>query len=404
MAESVIFAQQTVSGFEDGGLVISPAPFVPMEGEIYRVSWDGVEHICACAVNANLWGAPAISDVVVDAEGNPVSGSFAIVYYTAQELEAENDGMVLYSLDTTATEHTVAVSQIATTAIIENGSFTSVLDSEFGYCYSTVAEAGLFEAEKQYAIVWDGAAYLCTAQDASAVMEGADCLIGNGTAFGLDGNGEPFIIGLTTEGIILFVCLTDTAETEHTVSLHRVEESSDSGGGTEEPEESYDANDVSVKSYSREDVVYQDVPKIWLKKAGSSDEEPVLVPFTFGEATEDVPITGLDFSGGNHRFEAPSGVLVKSAVVEKPEDLVPEKIAEGEYIAGVGPGTFAGGGGDVVDWTDPNLQFFSYQIDPVNKQIILFSVLYQNIYEATGSYDVHVPNQIGGLDVIIACI
>lgn len=338
MAESVIFAQQTVSGFEDGGLVISPAPFVPMEGEIYQVSWDGVEHICACAVNANLWGVPAISDVVVDAEGNPVSGTFAIIYYTAQELEAENDGMVLYSPDTTATEHTVAVSQIATTAIIENESFTSVLDAEFGYCYSTAAEAGLFEAGKQYAIVWDGAAHLCTAQDASAVMEGADCLIGNGTAFGLEGNGEPFIIGLTTEGVILFLCLTDTAETEHTVSLHRVEESSDSGGGTEEPEESYDDNDVSIKSYSQEDVVYQDVPKIWLKKAGSSDEEPVLVPFSFGEVVEGVQIQ-LDFSEGDQVIAVPEGQLVKEATIVRPEGLVPENIRQGAEIAGV-PGEY----------------------------------------------------------------
>ena len=266
-----------------------------------------------------------------------------------------------------------------------------------------------------YRVVWDGVEHECVcalldgfptvtdADDLAAPTE-ASFLIQYASAEMAEADADILVlsaIDLTSDTMM------DTVNTSHTVAIYQVVEEESGDSGTEEPEnpeESYDANDVSVKSYSQENVIFRDVPKIWLKKAGSSDEEPVLVPFTFGEATEDVPITGLDFSGGNHCFEAPSGVLVKSAVVEKPEDLVPEKIAEGEYIAGVGPGTFAGGGGDVVDWTDPNLQFFSYQIDPVNKQIILFSVLYQNIYEATGSYDVHVPNQIGGLDVIIACI
>ena len=161
-------------------------------------------------------------------------------------------------------------------------------------------------------------------------------------------------------------------------------------------------NDAVLLSYSQNPVEYQNVPKVWLTHPDSTEEDVKLVPFTYGEAVS--KSVDVDFTSGDMQVDIPEGELVTGLTVKKPEDLVPEKIAEGEYIAGVGPGTFAGGGGDVVDWTDPNLQFFSYQIDPVNKQIILFSVLYQNIYEATGSYDVHVPNQIGGLDVIIACI
>lgn len=56
----------------------------------------------------------------------------------------------------------------------------------------------------------------------------------------------------------------------------------------------------------------------------------------------------LDFSNGDMEFAAPDGVLVKSAVIAKPETLVPENIAEGVDIAGIIGTLVAGsGGGDV---------------------------------------------------------
>lgn len=61
------------------------------------------------------------------------------------------------------------------------------------------------------------------------------------------------------------------------------------------------------------------------------------------EIVENLPIV-LDFSDGDQEIVAPDGVLVKSAIIQKPETLNPENIAEGVNIAGI-VGTLAAGGG-----------------------------------------------------------
>ena len=67
-----------------------------------------------------------------------------------------------------------------------------------------------------------------------------------------------------------------------------------------------------------------------------------LEPFNV-EILENIPIN-LDFSNGNQTIEAEEGYLVKSATVFKPETLIPENIADGINIAGI-VGTLASGGG-----------------------------------------------------------
>ncbi len=62
-----------------------------------------------------------------------------------------------------------------------------------------------------------------------------------------------------------------------------------------------------------------------------------------GTVLEDLPIA-LDFRNGNQTITADEGYLVKSAVIEKPSNLVPENIAKDVDIAGV-VGTHEGGGG-----------------------------------------------------------
>ena len=61
----------------------------------------------------------------------------------------------------------------------------------------------------------------------------------------------------------------------------------------------------------------------------------------------------------------------------------------------------SGGGGGDFDTTDENLKYFTYQVDGETKQIFLHSILYADLYAATGSYDVTIPNKIGGYDVVI---
>lgn len=105
--------------------------------------------------------------------------------------------------------------------------------------------------------------------------------------------------------------------------------------------------DVSVKNYSSNNVTYENVPKIWLSSPDGPDDPTKLVPFTYGEAVSKT--VEPDFSGGDMAVPIAEGELVTELTVAKPADLVPEKIAAGEYIAGVGPGTHEGGGGGDVD-------------------------------------------------------
>lgn len=62
-----------------------------------------------------------------------------------------------------------------------------------------------------------------------------------------------------------------------------------------------------------------------------------------GTVLEDLPIA-LDFRNGNQTITADEGYLVKSAVIEKPSNLVPENIMSGVDIAGIIGSAVAGGG------------------------------------------------------------
>ena len=106
--------------------------------------------------------------------------------------------------------------------------------------------------------------------------------------------------------------------------------------------ETFEDNDVSVLNYSQTPVIYQGVPKIWLSHPEGTEEAPKRVPFTYGEVVENVEIQ-LDFSEGDMQVYVPNGCLVKDAKILKPIDLKPDNIPQGMYIAGVGPGIFAGG-------------------------------------------------------------
>lgn len=92
------------------------------------------------------------------------------------------------------------------------------LDAEFGYAkMDTEPTFAIIEGEK-YFVTWDGVTYETTALAADAVAEGA-LLLGNGSAMGLPGNGEPFAIGYIN-GMIAYLAFTDPAES-HTVGIQK---------------------------------------------------------------------------------------------------------------------------------------------------------------------------------------
>lgn len=143
-----------------------------------------------------------------------------------------------------------------------------------------------------YHIVWGEKEYICTAIDASAMMAGAIAL-GNLGIYGGEDTGEPFIFAYMPavgEGVEYDTlgCLTLETDETRTVRIYQ--------GGN--------ANNITL--------------------------------------LEDVPIE-LNLSNGNQTVLAPEGYGVKSAIITKPETLIPENIAEGVTIAGV-EGTLVSGG------------------------------------------------------------
>lgn len=224
----------------------------------------------------------------------------------------------------------------------------------------------------------------------------------------------------------------------------------------EETEETHAPNDAVILNYSQTPVNYEAVPKVWLTHPDSTEEAPVLVPFTYGELVEGTEITP-DFSAGDMTISVPDGSLVKEATilkpegltpenvrqgvnicgidgeflgdteeaevelsmadgnqvilpsadgkslskvtVKKPETLIPENIAKGVEIGGV-VGTHEGGGGS-FSASDPALKYFAYQIDDAAKTIILHSVFHDALYGDTGSYDITIPDTLGGYAVLI---
>lgn len=113
--------------------------------------------------------------------------------------------------------------------------------------------------------------------------------------------------------------------------------------------------DVKIKGWSGTEFSYSDVPKIWLDAAQSTEETPVLVPYTYGEAVSKT--VEPDFSAGDMAVPIADGELVTELTIAKPDTLVPENIAKDIEIAGV-VGTHEGGG--VVSVGDRHIMLIDY--------------------------------------------
>lgn len=104
--------------------------------------------------------------------------------------------------------------------------------------------------------------------------------------------------------------------------------------------------DIKVKGYSGTELEYENVEKIWLSAADSTEEDPKRVPYTYGEIVEGVEVE-LDFSGGDQKISVPDGMLVKEATVLKPDTLLPENVRQGVEVAGI-TGDYLGDGEEVT--------------------------------------------------------
>lgn len=141
------------------------------------------------------------------------------------------------------------------------------------------------EAGNIYLIVWNNVGYICEAQ--AAEFQGVPVIaIGNLASLGGENTGEPFAIGEFPPEVA-----------EQTGGVY---------GGIIPLDGS---TSFSAGGYF----------------IGENSSETIL---------EDHPVA-LDFRNGNQTITAPDGYLVKSAIIQMPENLVPENIPIGITIAGV---------------------------------------------------------------------
>lgn len=195
----------------------------------------------------------------------------------------------------------------------------------YGFNFSDERPSFSLELGDKCIVHWDGSEYEVTVGDSSSIMP--DTLyVGNGSGFGLPGNGEPFAIAwdATGETGVTMFSTVDTVGTTHLVAIYTAESSE------------FAPNDIILKRYSGEEKVFKGVDVVRLTHASNE----YTVPYTFGEAVENIPIT-LDLGDGDQTVTAPEGTLVKSAVISKPVNLTPENIRSGKTIAGV-TGEFVG--------------------------------------------------------------
>lgn len=87
--------------------------------------------------------------------------------------------------------------------------------------------------------------------------------------------------------------------------------------------------DVKLLKYDGTEQQYPGVERVQLATVGGGT-----AIFSYGEAVEGIEISP-DFSAGDMTVDAPAGKLVKSAVIVKPENLIPENVRRGVNVAGI---------------------------------------------------------------------
>lgn len=243
--ETVILEEQTISGFgleEDSTCALTMLEgesFVFAEGETYTVIWDGVEYlstVCILSVNdvsINLLGNGSLGDPDLLDTGEPF-----VIYTMPVEMAGGAEISVFGSSDTSATSHTVAIYQKTPLSVswknvtnkpfgddfIEDGvhkEYTVLLPSDGANLNTVHPDYGIYFVSAEiptslvigatYRVTWNGSIFDCVAQDSSSVQAGG-IVIGNASAFGLNGNDEPFVMMSEVDGTDIMIGSTTATE------------------------------------------------------------------------------------------------------------------------------------------------------------------------------------------------
>lgn len=212
---------------------------------------------------------------------------------------------------------------MASTTILELQTLTGFADSGDGvsYMYANSTALSAFTINRYYVVTWDGTEYRCVAKDVDGVTA-----LGNKGIFGGTDTSEPFLIGIISaestgsDTNSLMIYTMDITTESHVIGI--------SDFGTT-------ADGIVLKNYNGVDVGYDKVDAVMFNTPDGSTQI-----FSKGEAINDVALI-LDLADGDQTVTAPDGTLVQSAIIQKPETLLPDNIRYGVDIAGV-EGAFLG--------------------------------------------------------------
>lgn len=211
---------------------------------------------------------------------------------------------------------------MAEITILEETLLEDFDDQGSGYLVIFMDTDILLSEGETYRIVWDDVDYVCVSFGA----DGAVC-VGNTEFLGGADTQQPFFVGvipgaLHEQETNSLMCAAKEGP-PHRLAIYQTAEA-----------EAVPSATVKIKGYSGAEFEYQNVPKVWLAAPESTVDNPVLVPFTYGEAVDNVQIVP-DFSSGDHTLKMPAGEMARSAVVKKPDSLIPGNIKAGETVAGI---------------------------------------------------------------------
>lgn len=333
MALTTILYEQTLE-LVAGSLSYVEAEMPLVIGEPYIVNWDGVEYECV-AIEMTMNGSvlPYLGNPLIAVGGEDNGLPFVVGYAPAEVTGTyEMFGIATNSEGT----HTVAVYTKAIFPVWPLSGF-AFNDYYGAYMVSIPDTPFTIPAIGETCVVkWDGVAYTCVVQDASAMGEGAIGL-GNATALGGSGNNEPFVIGWMSGDMAIIAFDT---ETSHTVGIYP-EDTADEEPG-EEPEEPEEETTVGIVLKDRDgnDVIYPGTLPIRLNTSDGGTKK-----FVAAETVEKT--VDLDFSSGDMVVTPDPGTLFKNVSIPKPGTLLPINIAKDVEIAGVVGVLEAGGGGGI---------------------------------------------------------
>lgn len=211
--DKLILAEQVLDGFEEQTNLANQPMYTKnidlrlTEGKLYKVIWDNEEYVVDSfyANNTIVMGNIAV-----------LYGSYANTNEPFVIGNAEEGAQVLTN---ESGSHTISIYEVCdmTVVLAKKACDRFAYDSNWGAYAQDIAMPYTFVVGNTYRVMWDGVAYDCVAQDASFISSGLVAL-GNGSAFGLSGNNEPFVIGCIGKGATLLAL--DGAAESHVVAIY----------------------------------------------------------------------------------------------------------------------------------------------------------------------------------------